>query len=102
MGTRVQLTRSGGLVGLSLVAAVDLDDVPATTAAAVRAALDQVNFDPPRARKGRARGPTGADMYQYDLEVIDSGRRSLTFHEPLSDPGLQALSQVLMPLARPE
>jgi emfourin len=100
MGTRVQLTRSGGFAGLSMVASVDLDDVPAETAAAVRAALEQVDFDPPRV--GAGGGRRIADAYQYDLEVIDEGRRSLTAHEPLADPGLQALSEVLLPLARPE
>jgi hypothetical protein len=100
MGTRVQLTRSGGFAGLSMVASVDLDDVPVETAAAVRAALEQVDFDPPRVRS--AGGRRMPDAYQYDLEVIDEGRRSLTAHEPLADPGLQALSEVLLPLARPE
>jgi hypothetical protein len=102
MGTRVQLTRSGGLAGLSLVASVDLDDVPADTAEAVRAALDQVDFDAPAMRGGGRPMPGAADTYQYDLVVTGEGRRSLTAHEPLSDPGLQALSEVLLPLARPE
>jgi hypothetical protein len=103
MGTRVQLTRSGGLAGLSLVASVDLDDVPAATAEAVRAALEQVDFDPPRRRGTRPGGSRRMpDTYQYDLEVVDQGRRALTAHDPLSDPGLQALSAVLLPLARPE
>ena len=38
MGTRVRLTRSGGLAGLSMVASVDLDDLPAAKAKKVRAA----------------------------------------------------------------
>ena len=98
----MRLTRSGGFAGISLVASVDLDDVPAETAEAVRAALEQVDFSAPRSR-GRG-GPMrgAADMYQYDLEVIGERKRSLTAHEPLADPGLQALSEVLLPLARPE
>jgi len=102
MGTQVRLTRSGGFAGISLVATVDLDDVPAETAEAVRAALKQVDFNPsrPRSQGGPLRG--AADMYQYDLEVIGDRRRSLTAHEPLADPGLQKLSEVLLPLARPE
>jgi hypothetical protein len=98
MGTRVNLTRSGGLAGLSLVASVDLDDVPVATAEAVRAALRDVDFDPPHGGGGRPL----PDAYQYDLEVVDEGRRRLTAHEPLADPGLRALSAVLLPLARPE
>ncbi len=98
----MRLTRSGGFAGLSMVASVDLDDLPSSTAEEVRAALDQVDFDPPRSRGGGRRRPGAADTFQYDLEVIDGGHRSLTAHEPLSDPGLQALSKVLMPMAEPE
>ena len=98
----MRLTRSGGFAGLSMVASVDLDDLPRRTAEKVRAALDQVDFDPPRRRAGGRRPPGAADTFQYDLEVIDEGRRSLTAHEPLRDPGLQALSEVLLPLAVPE
>ena len=102
MGTQVRLTRSGGFAGLSLVATVDLDDMPEDTAAAVRAALGKVDFDRPKTRKrgGPVRG--AADTYQYDLVVTGDKKRSLTAHEPLSDPGLRALSEVLLPLARPE
>jgi len=85
-----------------MVASVDLDDLPRRTAEKVRVALDQVDFDPPRRRAGRRPMPGAADTYQYDLEVIDGGRRALTAHDPLSDPGLEALSEVLMPMAEPE
>ena len=85
-----------------MVASVDLDDLPRPTAEEIRAALDQVDFDRPRARAGGRRTPGAADSFQYDLEVIDGGHRSLTAHEPLSDPGLQALSEVLMQMAEPE
>ena len=102
MGIHVRLTRSGGFAGLSMVASVDVDDLPRRTAEKVRAALDQIDFDPPRTREGGRRMPGAADTFQYDLEVVDGRRRSLTAHEPLSDPGLQALSEVLMPMAEPE
>ncbi len=98
----MRLTRSGGFAGLSMVASVDLDDLPRRTAEEVRAALDQVDFDAPRKRAGGRRAPGAADMFQYDLEVIDGGHRSVTAHEPLSDPGLQALFEVLLPMAEPE
>jgi len=100
MGTNVRLTRSGGFAGLSMVADVDLDQLPGHQASAVQAALDGVDFD--RLRTARP-GPAGRpDAYQYDLEVDDGRRRSLTVHEPLSDPGLQQLVNVLLPMARPE
>ena len=100
MGTNVRLTRSGGFAGLSMVANVDLDELPHPAAAQVRAALDGVDFD----RLGKVGRPRGGmpDAYQYDLEVDDGRRRSLTVHEPLSDPGLQTLVNVLLPMAQPE
>jgi hypothetical protein len=102
MGTKVRLMRSGGFAGLSLVADVDLDDIPEDTAAAVREALGKVDFDPPRTRGHQVSMRGAADTYQYDLVVTDAKKRSVTAHEPLSDPGLRALSEVLLPLARPE
>ncbi len=103
MGTRLEFTRSGGLAGLSLVASVDLDQLPKATAKEVRAALAQVDFDGPAASPvPRRRMPGAADMFQYDLVVTEAEPRSLTVHEPLSDPGLRALFDVLLPLAEPE
>ena len=103
MGTRVRLTRSGGLAGLSLVASVDLDDLPPATAETVRAALDKVDFKPRRRRAARG-APVGLpDAYQYDVEVIDGKkRRSLTAHDPVTSRELQALLDALLPLAEPE
>jgi hypothetical protein len=117
MGLNVRLTRSGGFAGLSMVADVDLDTLPQPAAEQLRAALAEVDFDRPArpsrgsrpASSGRptrsapAPGP-GADMYQYDLVVKDGSKnhRSLTVHEPVSDPGLQTLFGVLLPLAEPE
>ena len=98
MGTRIRLTRSGGLAGISMVASVDVDELPEATAHQVRAALEQVDFDafpaPPR--------PGAADTYQYDVVVTDGERRSLTAHDPFLSPGLRALLDVLLPLAEPE
>ena len=102
MGTRLQLTRSGGMAGLSLVASVDLDQLPKATAKEVRAALSQVDFDRPAASPGRRRMPGAADTFQYDLVVTGTELRSLTTHEPVSDPGLRTLFEVLLPLAEPE
>ena len=100
MGTRVRLTRSGGLAGISMVADVDLEELPAATADQVRAALAEVDFDAPAAPPAARRG--AADAYQYDLEVTDHGTRALTAHDPFVGPGMRALLDVLMPLAEPE
>lgn len=106
MGTHVRLTRSGGLAGISMVADVDLDELPDRTAEQVRAALAGVDFrSPPRRR--RARGalpppPGPPDAYQYDLVVKDRTTRSVTARDPLLSPGMRALLDVLMPLAKPE
>ncbi len=102
MGTRLRLTRSGGLAGLSLVASVDVDDLPPASAKQVRAALAAVDFD---AKKGRRAAPAPGpfpDAYQYDLEVDDGGKRTITVHDPVTSPELQELFDVLLPLAEPE
>ena len=109
MGTRVRLTRSGGLAGLSMVASVDLDDLPAATAKKVRSALAEMDFEPPPARAPRPAGRRAApapapfpDAFQYDLEVDDGKKRSITLHDPVASPGMQALLDLLLPLAEPE
>ena len=102
MGTRVRLTRSGGFAGLSMVASVDLDELPKRQANQVRAALSKVDFDGLSRPERAAPMPGAADTYQYDLEVIGRRPRSLTVHEPIADPGLQTLLDVLLPLAHPE
>ena len=107
MGTRVRLTRSGGLAGLSMVASVDLDDLPEATASKLRSALAEVDFEPaPAPRKAGRRAapasPSFPDMFQYDLEVNDGKKRSITVHDPVSSPELRTLLDVLLPLAEPE
>lgn len=107
MGTRVRLTRSGGLAGLSMVASVDLDDLPPATARKVRSALDGLDFEPPPAPRTAGRRPPRApapiaDGFQYDLEVDDGRKRAVTVHDPVSSPELQRLLEVLLPLAEPE
>ena len=100
MGKRVRLTRSGGLAGISMVADVDLDELPETTAEEVRAALAEVDFDAPPAPAAARRG--AADTYQYDVVVTDGGTRSMTAHDPFVGPGVRALLDVLLPLAEPQ
>lgn len=115
MGTRVRLTRSGGLAGLSMVASVDLDDLPAAKARKVRAALAEMDMEPAPAPRKAGRRPAPApraqragaeqawpDAYQYDLEINDGKKRSITVHDPVSSPEMQTLLDVLLPLAEPE
>jgi hypothetical protein len=96
----VRLTQSGGFGGLEMVAAVDLDDLPEADAARVREAVARLDFPPAGAK--RSGPPGGPDRFQYDLEVTDGGRRSLTAHEPDVSPDLQAVIDVLLPLAKPQ
>ncbi len=107
MGTRVRLTRSGGLAGLSMVASVDLDDLPAATARKVRAALAAMDFEPKPAPAPRKAGRRAApfpfpDAFQYDLEINDGKKRSITVRDPVLAPEVQTLLDVLLPLAEPE
>ena len=95
----MRLTRSGGIAGISLVASVDIDELPPGEAKRLRAALAEVDFDAPPAA---ARRPGRADAYQYDLVVTDHGTRSLTAHDPFVGPGVRAVLDVLLPLAEPE
>lgn len=97
MGTRIRLTRSGGLAGISMVADVDLDELPEATAAKVTAALGGIDFAPPAGQ-----GPARPDSYQYDLVVRDRTTRSMTARDPFLSPGFRTLVDVLMPLAKPE
>ncbi len=100
MAPRVRLTQSGGFGGLEMVATVDVDDLPAADAARVRQALAKVDFEPPKAK--RSGPPGGPDRFQYDLEVTDGKRRTLTAHEPDVSSELQEVIDVLLPLARPQ
>lgn len=80
------------------MASVDLDDLPPANARKVRSALEKVDFKPDR----RRRPAPVADGFQYDLEVDDGRKRSLTVHDPVASPALQTLLEVLLPLAEPE
>ena len=102
MGMRVRLTRSGGLAGLSMVASVDVDDLPAAKAKKVRSALQGMDFEPPKRRRAAPAPKPMADGFQYDLEVDDGKKRSVTVRDPVDSPELQTLLEVLMPLAEPE
>lgn len=100
MPPHVRLTQSGGFGGLEMVATVDVDDLPASDAARVRQALARLDLHPPKAK--RSGPPGGPDRFQYDLEVTDGDRRTVTAHEPDVGPDLQAVIDVLLPLAQPQ
>ncbi|HVL05326.1 MAG TPA: protealysin inhibitor emfourin [Acidimicrobiales bacterium] len=102
MGTRVRLTRSGGLAGLSMVAAVDLDELPPASAEKVEAALAEMDFERPRRRRTVPAPGPWPDAFQYDIEVDDGEKRSITVHDPVISPEVRALLDVLVPLAEPE
>ncbi len=94
----MKLTRSGGLAGISLVASVDVDELPEETAEQVRAALEELDFDAPPA----AAPPGAADVYQYDLVVTGGGTRSTSARDPFLGPGMRALVDALLPFAEPQ
>lgn len=87
---------------MSMVASVDLDDLPAKQAKKVRSALAGLDFEGLATQGQAASMPGAADTFQYDLEVTGGRRRSLTVHEPVADPRLRTLLDVLLPLAEPE
>jgi hypothetical protein len=96
----VLLVQSGGLAGLTLVADVAVDDLPADDAAAVRRALDTVDLPALAARP--APPPTGPDRFSYELTVERAGdRRCLKLQEPEVPPELRPVLSTLLPLARP-
>jgi hypothetical protein len=97
--TRIELVRSGGLAGISMGADVRVGDLPSEQAAAVDAALAEVDLDALAARRA---APTGPDRYQYDVVVTDGGRRrSVRLGESEVPAELRPLLDALVPMARP-
>lgn len=94
------LVQSGGLAGLTLVAELDVDDLPAPTAAEVRRSLDRLDL-PALADRPLA-APKGADRFCYELTVETKGERHcLQLQEPDVPAELRPLLEALLPLARP-
>ena len=70
---RIEIERTGGFAGLSMTAAVDIDDLPAEEAAVLHAALAAARFfELPARIEGDA---PGADRFHYQLTVIEPDRR---------------------------
>jgi len=101
----VRLTRSGGIAGLDMVASVDVDDLPAETAAPLRSALAGLASEAEAEADTNPVVPApaaGADRYQYDLAVTDGAKRwSVTAHEGALTPAVGAVVDLLLPFASP-
>lgn len=98
----VRLTRSGGVAGLTLVASVTLDDLPAATLTEVSTALRGLSQPARRASSVRPAGAT--DRFQYDLvvEEPDGSRQCFSAREGEVTAEMQTLLEVLLPMAAPE
>ncbi len=96
----VDLTRSGGLAGLTMAVSVDTARLPPDTAGVVDAALGQADLAGLAARPRRA--APGADRYQYDLTIERDGEcHSLSFPETDVPAELRPVIDALVPLAEP-
>ena len=96
----LELVQSGGLAGLTLVAEVDVDDLPPDEAVAVRRALDTADLPALAARPSPP--PAGPDRFSYELTVdAGGGRRCVKLQEPDVPAELRPVLTALLPRARP-
>lgn len=96
---RVELTRSGGLGGLRLTAAVDSDELPEAEARRVEALVAEIDLDD-LAQRSPMRG-SGADRFQYDVVVSDrAARHEITASEDAAPSELRALIDWLLARGR--
>src|SRR5262245_60478727 len=97
---RVTIGIDGGfahLPGLARPRAVDIAALPADAVALLRSLLAAAA---PRTRVAPA-SPRGADRRSYVIRVEEGARRrTLTVTDPVDDPGLAALIDVLLSTAR--
>jgi hypothetical protein len=92
---RLELTRSGGLGGMTMRTAIDLDDAPEGEARELRELLERIDLDD-LARRSPIRG-TGADRFQYDLTVSgEGGLRHVTVAEDAAPREMRALAKRLL------
>ncbi len=93
---RIQFAVEGGFAvfpGLARPVSIDVDDLPGTSAAALRDAVERSRFFD-RAEPAPVSG--GADMRQYTVTVEDAGRsRTLTIPDSVDDAALQTLLRLL-------
>lgn len=93
---QIRLERSGGLIGISLRAAVDTSRLPAAERAEIESLARAVDFDqipPPPSRPG-------ADRFHYDLSIQDGGRRKASFVDGQVTPPMRSLLDRLLKFAR--
>ena len=87
---RLELTRSGGIGGLSVTRSIDTSALQASQAQEVERLASQLDLAD-LARRSPLRGG-GADRFQYDLSVEAEGRRyDVTLAEDVAPPELKEL-----------
>jgi hypothetical protein len=93
---RIHFERSGGLAGLALKATVDSASLAPDDAAQLAALVDNVR------QSASQVAPRGADRFQYDIRVERGGKvHTITAHDGSMSPEVKALTEKLMPFARP-
>ena len=86
---RLTLARSGGFAGVTMVASLELSDLPPEEARSVRRSVHAAPASVPRA--------VSVDRFAYDLTVEEKGgRRELHYVEPDIPPGMAVVIEALM------
>lgn len=92
---RVELTRSGGIAGLTVQVAVDSAGLPEAEASKLAELVERAGVEV-LAPRSPLRG-TGADRFQYDLTMSEAGREvHLTIGEGAVPPELGELLRWLL------
>lgn len=92
---RVELTRSGGIAGLTVQVAVEGTELSKAEASKLAELVERAGVEA-LARRSPLRGP-GADRFQYDLTVSDKGKEHrLTVSEGAVPPELDELLRWLL------
>jgi emfourin len=99
---KLELVRSGGFAGIEMRSELDTSELPADQAGAVQQALEALAGGPEATSAPPGRRPGGADRFQYDLTVVDDGRRRhYTFHDGSVPAALQPVIRLLTSRAAP-
>jgi hypothetical protein len=93
---QVKLVRSGGFSGLSMVATVDTDDLPADQQGVVSRLLTE------DLRNTSVSRPGGADQFSYQLEIQQDGRTvRRSWQDPEVHEAVRPLLSALTSQAKP-